>query len=331
MKLKILIWIISLLLLNNNGFSQNGFSQFFGAPLEINPSNTGRFLGDFRFGGIYRNQPERTSTSSRYSFFTDISFLSSKLTENDRMAIGISALGEKDDFNGIKNTNLLVSASYFKSLNEDGTEKLGAGFQIGFGQKRIAPPLLVFEDQMMAWFHNGFRGINPFERKIIDIRYLDLNVGLTYQKLINSINSLVIGISVMHINSPSRNDGDVVFSLLPELSFQFEFEKQVGTGNKVSFALIANDLTNKNTLNDYYVSCIYQTVINDSKYKLNMGCLYRKDYQFLSSIVPLIGIKYEHFNLNFSYDISVANQTTYKRGGLEAGLIFIGRHKTLKK
>src|SRR6185312_7290040 len=158
--------------------SQTNFSQFFNAPLNVNPSNTGRFIGDYRIGGVCRNQPERLSSSSMYCFFTDVKILPDKLQNNDVMAIGISALGEKNIYTGVSNINLSISASYFKSLNENGTEKLAAGFQTEFAFKKISPPPLVFEDQLRSWMNSGYTGMNPFERKTFETNYIDLYVGL---------------------------------------------------------------------------------------------------------------------------------------------------------
>ena len=304
-------------------YSQNYFSQFFSAPLNINPSNTGNFTGDFRFGGIYRSQPERMSSSSYYSFFGDISVLSSHLSENDRLAIGLLAFGEKNSFNGIKNNSVLLSTSYSKSLNEDGTESLTAAFQIDFAHKKIDPPHLVFEDQMLAWFNSGFKGINPFEKKIINTNYIGVNLGLRYQKLINSSNHLGIGVSVANVNSPYKKDGEIVFSLSPKLSFQAAFETIFPNKNKLFLLLNAGDITNKKTLNEFGIGTYYQMVLNESKYNLNIGCLYSKRKFIENSLAPLLGIKFGHYNFNFSYDILFSNKTTYKKGGgFEAAMVF---------
>lgn len=316
----------------SQSYGQNNFTQFFNAPLTINSSNTGKFLGDYRIGGIYRDQPERSSFSSYYSFFADIKIFATQLPENDKMAIGVLGLGEKNDFNGIRNNAVLISTSYSKGLNENGTESLSAAFQIDFADKKINPPHFVFEDQMIGWFNSGFNGINPFEKKMINTNYIGVNVGISYQKLINSINHLSVGVSVDHANSPYKRDGEIVFSLSPKLSFQADFETILRNKNKLTFLLNANDLTNKKSLNEFAISTHYQLVINESKYKFNVGCQYNKKKLLKTSIAPLLGIKYDHYNLNFSYDISFSNKNTHKKGGgFEVGLIFIGRHNNKNK
>lgn len=305
--------------------SQNNFSQFFNAPLSVNPSNTGKFIGGYRMGGVYRNQPERFSPSSMYIFFTDVKILPDRLQNNDIMAIGISALGEKNTYTGLKNSNLLVSTAYSKSLNQDGSEEIIAGFQVDFAHKKIQPQVLVFPNQMISWSYSGFTGINPFQSHLVEARYIDLNVGLNYQKLFRTQDLLTTGLSVFHANSPSKNDGDIVFSLSPQFSFQFEFEKKIGNSNKLLFALIVNNLTNEKAFDNYYVGSTYQMQINDSKYDLNLGCLYRANAFFSNSIVPLFGFKYENLNMNFSYDMAFLNKSTYKRrGGLEVSVTYIG-------
>ncbi|PZP41957.1 MAG: hypothetical protein DI598_17590, partial [Pseudopedobacter saltans] len=64
------------------------FSQYFAAPMTINPALTGKFDGDFRANVNFRNQ--WSSIDNGYKTFTgsvDMPILQNRLDERDRFAI----------------------------------------------------------------------------------------------------------------------------------------------------------------------------------------------------------------------------------------------------
>ncbi|MEJ7822742.1 MAG: type IX secretion system membrane protein PorP/SprF [Chitinophagaceae bacterium] len=321
MKIEKIIFLILFLLTHNYLFSQSFFSQFYSSPLTINPANTGEFFGDYRIGGLYRSEKNSSGVISKATFYYDGRILPSTLPEYDKLAIGTAFLSEKDIFNGIKNSYFLVSVAYHKSLDEEGLQQLGAGFQANYSTKKIEPPVLIFEDQLRAWINSGFSTMNPFIKRI-NINYIDINAGLNYQGLINK-NLLNVGISVLHANRPSRSFDGGEFSLSPQPIFHIGLESPIANKNKLYSAFIISAKNKK--VDELYFSCIYQVKINESNYKISSGVLFRKSTLNGNAIIPTLGMKFNNFLLNMAYDINVSSRTNTQKGALEVGMIFIGR------
>lgn len=175
-------------------FSQKFSSKFYTSPIIVNPANTGRFLGDYRVGGVSRTEKNALYQDITSSFSLDLRILKPALLEQDKLAVGIAALSETDRYFGLKNSYFLISLAYFKGLDEEDLQQLGIGFQTNVSTKRLEPPSLIFEDQLMRWASTGFAGAFS-ERKVMAVNYVDFNAGLSYQNIINYIE---VGIYLLH-------------------------------------------------------------------------------------------------------------------------------------
>lgn len=103
-------------------------SQFFASPLTVNPALTGKFDGKYRIAANYKTQWH--ADNDVYSSFTtslDFSILKDRLPKNDILGIGIVALNEKAGGGALTNNYLGISTSYHKSLDENGSNRIGIG------------------------------------------------------------------------------------------------------------------------------------------------------------------------------------------------------------
>ncbi|MEO9210409.1 MAG: type IX secretion system membrane protein PorP/SprF, partial [Ginsengibacter sp.] len=65
------------------------FSQFFASPLTLNPALTGKFDGDLRVAGNYRNQwPTLDNYYRTFSVSVDFDILKNKIPEHDTWGVG---------------------------------------------------------------------------------------------------------------------------------------------------------------------------------------------------------------------------------------------------
>lgn len=328
--MKKMIIILLICFPKNNLFSQKFSSKFYTSPILINPANTGRFIGGYRVGGVSLNENNALSQDSKSFFSLDFSILQKALIEQDELAIGVAALSETDHYFGLKNNSLLLSLAYFKGLDEEGLQKLGVGFQTSFSTKKLEPPSLIFPDQIINWANSGFTGVGFGQRNAITVNYLDFNAGIIYQNLINYKYLLSIGMSVLHTTRPHiRFDGGE-FTLSPEVCFQVGLETSLAERDKLLTNFTIDSYTDDKGIDNYSVGCIYQMNIGQSIYKISGGSFYRNDKIYGSVIAPCLGLKFNNFNLNISYNIDLSKNTTTQKKAFELGLIFIGK-KSAKK
>jgi len=325
MECRTIVLISVLLLIHHCVDAQNFFSQHYSSPLTINPANTGNFSGDFRLGGIARNEKEGLpqSTSKAY-FFGDTRLLHKVVPENDKFAVGFGGLSEKNAFYGIKNTYLSLSLAYQKALDRDGSQQLGIGFLLNFSHLRIESPSLVMENQLRGLMATGFSTGNPDQNGAIDINFPDINTGIRYKYTFQDKDVLTAGFSIYHANRPFRTYNGGQFRLSPQSCGQLGWEHIIDDRSKLMSALIVSD-NNGTNAGDLFVSSMYDTRLNESNiYRVGLGGIYRKNAFEGSAVLPCLSLHFYRFDLLASYEVDVSHKTASQRGAFEVGLIYTG-------
>ena len=71
------------------------FSQFFASPLTLNPALTGKFNGDVRVAGNYRDQWPIDNAFITSTASVDMPILKNRLPENNTLGIGIMGMTDR--------------------------------------------------------------------------------------------------------------------------------------------------------------------------------------------------------------------------------------------
>ena len=301
------------------------FSQFFASPLSLNPALTGRFDGNLRVAGNYRNQwPTINNAFRTYTASVDFAVLQSQLSETDRWGVGIMALGDQQADGVLKNTYYALSTAYHKGLDEDGYHQVSVGFQATYAQKRLNTTNLKFEDQLRS---DGFTGITSeiFDPQNLNINYLDINAGILFSGVTGGNISYYAGGSMYHINKPRESFTGANFALQP---------RYTGHGGAY-FPVGANTLL--------HTSVIYQQQAGASEtvlggaFGINAGDEYNPTtfyagawYRLNDALIPYLGLEWDSFRFGASYDVntSALKAVSQSRGGFEISLIYINRSRT---
>ena len=303
-------------------FAQNTFSQFYSSPLTINAANTGRFDGNYRVGGINRNEKKSSGISNQASFFFDTRILASFLPDNDKIAIGTVASYEKNSINGVfKKTNISLSLAYHKSLNEEGSTLISVGFQLGISSQSLEFPPYIFEDQIADWLRSGYSGLQFSQSKNISFSYPDLNIGAGYQTQLNSDNRITAGISLLHANSPSRSFNGGEFKLTRVGSLQLGWERSINPRSKFYTSFLV-DYTQQDKLSNIYGNIFYRARIEETSYKIGIGSSFRKSVIAGDAVIPCVALYYGRFILNTAYDINISSKTTAQRSAFEISILY---------
>src|SRR5690349_24066481 len=125
------------------------FSQFFVSPLTLNPALTGKFNGNFRVAGNYRDQwPEISKAFITSTISFDLPILTGKISDLDTWGVGVMAMTDKTA-NGVLSGNFIsLTTAYHKGIDEDGLQQIGIGFQGTFSNKRLDGTKLNFLDEL---------------------------------------------------------------------------------------------------------------------------------------------------------------------------------------
>jgi type IX secretion system PorP/SprF family membrane protein len=301
------------------------FSQFFSSPLTLNPALTGKFDGNLRVAGNYRNQwPAFNNVYTTSTVSVDFSVLKKYLPDNDTWGIGILALTDKAAGGILTNNYIGLSTSYHKALNEDGYSQIGAGFQATYGQKRLDRNKLYTEDMLTPF---GFTGVSSDEVILANkptINYFDVNAGIIYTGSSSDRNNYYIGASMYHINRPSETfSSSGTWNISPRTT--------ISAGG---YFPVSDLLT-------FHTSAIYQVqskasetvfggafAANLAEDDVNPSTVYAGAWmRWNDAFIPYLGLEFSGLRIGATYDINVSTlrSASQSRGGMEISLIYINR------
>lgn len=195
-RILIIISLITVLIYNKLKAQDPQFSQYYAAPLFLNPALAGiNQMG--RAGVNYRNQwPAIQANFETFSAFVDNNF------DEKNSSIGLIVTNDREGLAGLQSTEIGFQYAYQAILNYKWAFR--PAFQASYTSRNIDFTRLTFGDQFDS---NGL--VNPVSMEDInaDLRanYFDLALGgLFYSK------NIWLGVSVHHIREPNQSflDGD---------------------------------------------------------------------------------------------------------------------------
>ncbi len=188
---KCLFALLSMLCLINQGSAQDfQFSQFYAAPLYLNPALTG-ISQETRMGSVYRNQwPGLDYQFTAYTAYVD------HYSFDQKSGVGLSISSFSEEFLKLNTTE--ISGYYAYNLQLSERANFQAGTQISYILKRGTLENLFFGDQIdlinqttLPSSADAVGGLDPFS-------YFSLGLGgvITWDQL-------WIGVSGHHLNRPN--------------------------------------------------------------------------------------------------------------------------------
>ena len=301
------------------------FSQFFASPLTLNPALTGKFDGDFRVAGNYRNQwPTIENAFLTKTVSLDFGLLRNRIPLTDNMGIGVLAMSDVAG-DGILSTNYGgLAFSYHKGLDEDGNHQLGVGFQGAYINKRLDVTKVIFADQLTPL---GFTGVTSeiFDNRQLSVGYFDLGAGLLYSGTTDGYNNFYLGASMYHLNRPKESFQGGQYILNTRTTLQAGGRIPVGGG--YHFIHVAANHSMQAKASNTVVGAAFSYNVNRSDedpVNIYLGSWYRlKD-----AVIPYVGLEFKGIRIGASYDAntSLLKPASNSRGGMEISLIYIKKH-----
>lgn len=303
------------------------FSQFFASPLTLNPALTGKFNGDLRVAGNYRNQwPTVNKAYVTSTLSIDFNLMQDKLREGDQFGVGFLAMTDKTA-NGILNSNYFgFSTAYHKAVDEEGLHTIGVGFQGVYASRVLDGPRLHFVDGLQldgSWLPSASEPVNL---QVVTTSFFDLNAGLLYNGSLNGKNAVYFGAAMYNINQPKE-------SFLGGSNLTVPQRLTIHGGGY---------FPSENSGKTWYVSALYNRQATASEFvfggalELNASMdeskpvnVYIGSWVRLNNvgdaIIPYIGLDYGSFNLGMSYDVNVSGFkiASQSQGGIEISLIYL--------
>lgn len=313
------------------------FTQYFSAPLTLNPALAGLIQQDIRLSANYRSQwasvsanPYTTMTAS-----VDAAILKGKLADGDALGVGALMIYDKSGSGALTNTTAAFNIAYHKGFGRDKLQHISLGVQAGMVSKAIDYSNLIFADGINTSTGTIITGATPGVGNINQsLSYMDINVGAMWSGKVNEHTMLYAGTSYNHVTSPTEN-------FIENGSHNIHPKTNVYLGGNFN-------LTDRTTL---YTTGLYQTqakatevmvgaafgyIMNsdrDMEYARNtifyMGGFYRHS----DAISPYVAIEWAKAKIGLNYDINGSRFSTATNGmgALEVSFIYFGNINRYEK
>ncbi len=296
------------------------FTQYFAAPMLMNPAFTGFFNGDVRVSGCYRSQ----WSSIQYPFATgtvsaDANAFKSYIKDGDIMGIGFTGLFDKSNNGGLKTNSLSGSFSFHKLLDGQGINRLGIGLMATYNTRLLDYSKFVFGQQLTP---QGFDNTLPTGEKVngFTTNYMDYSVGLLYSA-ITDVSGFYCGGSIYHFNQPTESFNGPIHQIKPRIVGNVGGNFNVAEANKMflSAAYMKTEYSSDLIFGAAFSKAL--TPIPEENCNLILGGWYR----FNDAVSPYVGLEYKTFRGGISYDINVSKLSTASlfRGGFEITLSYL--------
>jgi type IX secretion system PorP/SprF family membrane protein len=306
------------------------FSQFFSSPLTLNPAFTGKFDGQFRFAGNFRNQ--WVSIPNAYKTVSgsiDFGILKNSIPKGDIFGIGFSGVSDQSGDGALSLNYGSASIAYHKALDEDGYSTLGAGFQATYSSLTVDLSKLVFEDMLTNGFTEETNPSPPSGGGTLahgtSNSYLDMNAGVLYSGSNNGDNNYYFGLSFYHINSPVigfKDNSD--WRLSPRITAHGGGTFPLGEQLSISTSIIEQLQNQANETVGGAALCFNVNDASDDPTNVYVGSWYRIG----DALIPYLGLEFSGLRLGASYDINLSDlkAATDERGGTEFSIIYITKN-----
>lgn len=319
------------------------FSQFYMAPMYLNPALVGAFDGNYRASALFRSQwgavLQNESVPMYRTYTASIEFRTNKgFGKGDAFGVGASFLGDQAGESKFGYNVGGLAIAYHKSLNKDNTNYLAVGFSSQIYQQTIDYTNLQFGSQ---WDGAAYNPLLPTNEFLVDNKklYWDVNAGLLWYMKLGRRSSIYVGMSAYHVNMPN-------ISMLGNNNVKLNI-KYTGTGG-VEFAI-----NNRFSLQPKFIvlaqgqsiefipACDLRILFEEREPQgsnFHFGAMFRMvggdpnapwhDKRLNPEAVVLdAGVEWNHITLGVAYDINVSQllQASSSRGGFEVGLAYVGR------
>lgn len=295
------------------------FSQYFNAPLLVNPANTGFTPdGDYRVGINYRTQWASVSGNPyrTMSAYGDVQLFGNRF-ENGWVGVGGAVLRDVAGSGNLTSTKAYASIAYHQAVGLGSL--FSAGFSGGYVNKRVDFTKLTFDNQ---WNGKFFDVNAPTGEGFLasSLGYFSLNAGMNYAYFPNENTYLNVGFSASNINRPTEaffSSTAVDQKVLPR------FTTFVNGSFKTADIWILNPnvyVSNVGTAWEVVAGMNAQRDLSgDGTTQLILGAYYRvKD-----AMIPMVGFQQNGYKLTFNYDATSSSLKQYNqtRGAYEISIV----------
>lgn len=301
------------------------FSQYYAAPITLNPALTANINGVFRVAANYRNQwftiPVLNSVApyQTYQASFDMPILRERLG-NDGFGFGGAFYTDKAGDGALTTFSGMASIAYHKAVDRYGRARISLGIQAGVVSKQIKINNLIFENQLdnFGWNPSLPNGETNFSNK--NILYPDVNIGALWSHAPKETFRYYVGFSMNHLSRPKEsflNDSRNRLNFL----YKAQAGAEIFLNRDYSFSLSPTFLFMlQSNAQQYNFGLGLNYWINDNVAIFGGGL-----YRVKDAVILNLGVEVYNARIGLSYDINHSDLRTASRaqGALEISAVYV--------
>ena len=291
------------------------FSQYYAAPLYLNPAFAGTSV-DHRFIANYRNQwPNISPAFQTYAFSYDYNL------DQYNSGLGFMLMADKAGSANLKSTQFNIQYAYKVKLSDK--LMLSSGLNFGVGSRTIDFNKLVFYQQLDFSRNSDNVPPPPSNLNVDGQTYFDFGGGLLFYS-----RKVWLGVSMAHLNRPNRSllDNESEIPVKTSIHGGVRLPLYHGVFKRDRTASVAPSFVYKQQGNfdqlDLGTYFYYEPVV--------IGLWYRgipiqqnaRDNISHDAVVVVLGFQLQNVELSYSYDVTVSELGPISGGAHEVGLKF---------
>ncbi len=298
------------------------YSQFYQAPLLLNPALTGHMPGKFRVNAMYRRQWASISNRPVYetpSVAFDMNILRRDGKPNS-LGLGLSLMNDRSSGGVLKTLNLMLSAAYHLDLSRNSKTYLSIGLQGGLMNKRLDVDEILFASQF-----NG-EELDPMmaSGEVFDKNSIyngDFRLGLAFAAFPTTKTRFKIGAGLYHLTQPSETFINETNKL--PLRFVLHGDARFKLGSAVALEpkiLYQNQAKASELVGGLLLDLL---IAPSAKASFYLG----GEYRLSDAGIAVVGLRIADWDVGFSYDFNVSDLQTASsgRGAIEFSLLKLFR------
>lgn len=293
------------------------FTQFYAAPLFLNPAFTGANVCS-RVSMTYRNQWPGINTTYQSYLLSFDHFL-----QDQKVGVGLQFATDKAGTGGLRTTLINPSIAYETKINKSIGVRFG--LQPGVTIKSIQFDKLLFGDQIARGGSANPASVSTVEAPTTNKTFVDLGAGgLIYTS------NIWFGTSFYHINRPNESLVGGTDSKLPmKYSFHGGTKLAINKDEKDSdlrkYISLVMNYAGQGKFDQFDLGVYYtQTFFNFGFWYRGLPGFkaYQPGYANNDAIAALIGLQAKRAHIGYSYDITISQLGTVSKGAHELSLSF---------
>lgn len=305
------------------------YSQFYNAPLLLNPALTGMTSGAGRLSITYRNQWFGATNSGFFKSPYMTTALSGDLPikiKNDALGLGLFIANDQAGANTFSTFITQASVSYIKTLGKKRNHRLSAGFQFGYTHQSIKVENFQWASQFSQetnQFSPGSTSYNPENIGSNRVGYLNLNFGLFWYSKLTDIVSMYTGGSFYNVTTPKHN---ILPNQKRDLYWRWNVQGAFDITLGERYHILPSGQFMRQGVNDqlntglgFGIDFKGRGSRADEPMSLTIG-LYNRIHNLTKgvtsdAIIPYISFDIKRFRLGISYDATISSLKTSSPGG----------------